>query len=58
MTSPPPADLQFWRVVRLADVGECNAVCTGVHGHDRDGELRDAIAQGGATVVVEADRPD
>jgi hypothetical protein len=27
-----------------------------VHGHDRDGELRDAIAQGGATVVERAGR--
>ena len=28
------------------------AVCRHVHGHDRGGELRDAIAQGSAVVVV------
>jgi predicted N-acetyltransferase YhbS len=34
-----------------ADLEACNRVCREVHGHDRDGELRDAIAQGSATVV-------
>jgi predicted N-acetyltransferase YhbS len=34
-----------------ADVDACNRVCRQVHGHDRDGELRDAIARGTATVV-------
>jgi predicted N-acetyltransferase YhbS len=46
------------RVVRSAaeaDVEACNRVCRQVHGHDRDGELRDAIAQGTAT-IVEHDR--
>src|SRR5262249_34920636 len=41
-------------VVRLtteADLESCNRVCLEVHGHDRGGELRDAIAQGSATVV-------
>src|SRR5215831_10506119 len=41
-------------VVRLAtedDVDACNRLCTKVHGHDRGGELRDAIAQGSANVV-------
>jgi predicted N-acetyltransferase YhbS len=34
-----------------ADVDSCNRVCRHVHGHDREGELRDAIAKGLATVV-------
>ena len=41
-------------VVRPAvetDLEGCNRVCQQVHGHDRGGELRDAIAKGSATVV-------
>src|SRR6516165_2704577 len=41
-------------VVRPAtegDVDACNRICIQVHGHDRNGELRDAIAQGSANVV-------
>lgn len=34
-----------------ADLAACNRVCTHVHGHDRSGELRDAIQQGTATVI-------
>jgi len=34
-----------------ADVDACNRVCRQMHGHERDGELRDAIARGTATVV-------
>ena len=34
-----------------ADREACNRVSRQVHGHDRDGELRDAIAQGSAVVV-------
>jgi predicted N-acetyltransferase YhbS len=34
-----------------ADLESCNRLCREVHGHDRCGELRDAIAQGSATVV-------
>ena len=33
-----------------ADIEACNRVCRQVHGHARDGELRDAIARGNATV--------
>ena len=33
------------------DLDACNRVCASVHGHDRSGELRDAITQGTATVV-------
>src|SRR5213075_2280061 len=41
-------------VVRPAaetDIDACNRVCWQMHGHERDGELRDAIARGTATVV-------
>jgi predicted N-acetyltransferase YhbS len=34
-----------------ADIEACNRVCCSVHGHDRAGELLDAIKQGTATVV-------
>jgi GNAT superfamily N-acetyltransferase len=33
------------------DLDSCNRLCRGVHGHDRTGELRDAITRGSATVV-------
>lgn len=33
------------------DVAECDALCQKIHGHDRHGDLVDAIAQGTATVV-------
>ena len=39
---------------RAADLEECNRLCQRVHGHDRGGELRDAIQQGTA-VVAERD---
>ena len=39
-----------------ADAQACDAVCVRVHGHDRDGEVRDAIAQGTAMVVERNDR--
>lgn len=39
------------RPASAADLDACNRVCQKVHGHHRDGELRDAVAQGGASVV-------
>jgi GNAT superfamily N-acetyltransferase len=38
------------------DLEDCNRLCRQVHGHDRGGELRDAIAKGSATVVEHAGR--
>jgi predicted N-acetyltransferase YhbS len=38
------------------DVAACNELCAHVHGHDRSGELRDAIAQGSAKVVERGGR--
>jgi len=34
-----------------ADVESCNALCVAVHGHDRGGELKDAVGQEAASVV-------
>jgi predicted N-acetyltransferase YhbS len=33
------------------DLSACNQLCQRVHGHDRGGELRDALRQGSASVV-------
>lgn len=38
------------------DAEACNKLCTAIHGHDRRGEVRDAIAQGSATVVERGGR--
>ena len=39
------------RAATDADLETCNALCVAVHGHDRAGELRGAIADGSAAVV-------
>jgi predicted N-acetyltransferase YhbS len=39
------------RAATGADVVGCNALCRRVHGHDRRGELVDAVKEGTATVV-------
>ena len=39
------------RPARQADLEDCNRLCRRVHGHDRGGELIDAIERGTATVV-------
>ena len=39
------------RLATIADLGAGNALCRRVHGHDRGGELKDAIGQGTARVV-------
>jgi predicted N-acetyltransferase YhbS len=44
------------RPARSDDLAACNGVCFRVHGHDRSGELADAIAQGSASVVERAGR--
>jgi len=55
-----PVGLQVpGHAVRLAtdgDLGNCNALCRLVHGHDRSGELIDAIRDGTATVVEHESR--
>jgi predicted N-acetyltransferase YhbS len=44
------------RPARFDDVAACNNLCFRIHGHDRGGELADAIAQGTASVVERAGR--
>jgi GNAT superfamily N-acetyltransferase len=39
------------RPAQTSDLEQCNRVCRAVHGHDRRGELADAIGQGTAVVV-------
>ena len=39
------------RPARAPDLEECNRLCRSVHGHDRSGELRDAIEQRTAVVA-------
>ena len=39
------------RAAHEADLADCDKLCLQVHGHDRSGELRDAIAHGSAKVV-------
>lgn len=44
------------RVARESDLESCNAVCTAIHGHDRNGELIDSIKQGIAKVVLHGEK--
>ena len=44
------------RAATVADFETCNALCLRVHGHDRSGELSDALAQGAAKVVERGGR--
>jgi GNAT superfamily N-acetyltransferase len=39
------------RPAREADLAACGVLCTRVHGHDRNAELRDAVLAGSACVV-------
>jgi predicted N-acetyltransferase YhbS len=51
----PPPKVKFAgydvRPALEADLAACNRICMRIHGHDRGGELRDAIKQGSARVV-------
>jgi GNAT superfamily N-acetyltransferase len=44
------------RVATESDLETCNAICRAIHGHDRNGELRDSIKQGTAKVVLHGDK--
>jgi hypothetical protein len=44
------------RKARASDVEDCNRQCMKVHGHDRAGELTDAIKNGTAVVVERHER--
>ena len=39
------------RAATIEDIEECDALCRRIHGHDRHGDLADAMQQGTATVV-------
>lgn len=39
------------RAATASDLAACDRLCLQVHGHARDGELADAVSQGGARVV-------
>jgi predicted N-acetyltransferase YhbS len=59
LQGPPVARRIAGYVVRPAgerDIAACNDVCHRVHGHDRGGELPDAIRQGSASVVEHGGR--
>jgi GNAT superfamily N-acetyltransferase len=51
--TPPQGEISGYQTRRATpeDVEACNTVCFGVHGHDRAGEVADAVAQGTALVV-------
>lgn len=51
--TPPQGEIPGYRTRRAtpADVEACNALCRQVHGHDRAGELTDAVTQATALVV-------
>jgi predicted N-acetyltransferase YhbS len=51
--TPPHGEIPGYRVrsATPADVEACSVLCRRVHGHDRAGEVRDALAQGTAIVV-------
>jgi len=54
MQGPPiqkPMDGFHVRAALESDLAACNRLCRKVHGHDRGGELADAIQQGTAKVV-------
>ena len=54
MQGPPikaPTPGYSVRPARMSDLEECNRLCRSVHGHDRGGELRDAIQQQTAVVA-------
>jgi hypothetical protein len=44
------------RAATANDLPDCNRLCSRVHGHDRSGELADAVAHGEARVVERAGR--
>src|ERR1700674_346935 len=59
MQGPPiqkPMEGFHVRPALLSDLTACDMLCRKVHGHDRGGELADAIQQGTAKVVEHAGR--
>jgi GNAT superfamily N-acetyltransferase len=52
----PPSPGYSVRPARTSEIEQCNQLCRLVHGHDRSGELRDAIEQGTAVVAERENR--
>ncbi len=50
---PPPIEIPGYvvRQAKVDDLDACNKLCLRVHGHDRGGELQDAIKHGRATII-------
>jgi predicted N-acetyltransferase YhbS len=50
---PPQIEIPGYvvREARVDDLDACNKLCLRVHGHDRGGELQDAIKHGTATII-------
>jgi GNAT superfamily N-acetyltransferase len=44
------------RVATESDLESCKAICRSIHGHDRNGELKDSIKQGIAKVVLHGEK--
>jgi hypothetical protein len=44
------------RAASEADIEACNRLCLRIHGHERAGELADAVADGSASVVERSGR--
>ena len=55
MSGQPPSDVRLAgydvRQAQEADLESCNQLCRKLHGHDRSGEVKDAILEKTATVV-------
>jgi predicted N-acetyltransferase YhbS len=59
MRGPPlrkPIEGCSVRMARVPDIEDCKRLCTQVHGHDRAGELADAMKNGTAVVVERHER--
>ena len=44
------------RVATESDLESCNSICKAIHGHDRNGDLKDSIKQGIAKVVLHGEK--
>ena len=56
LSVPPGGPSIKVRRAKIEDVENCQRVCVQVHGHDRAGELADAIKDGTAMVVERGER--
>lgn len=52
----PPIESRTVRHAVIDDMLACNSLCRKIHGHDRAGELNDAVSHGNAVVVTHEGR--